>query len=499
MTEKLPGTDLVGWTYDVFGECSEPTSRLKCVVPVMAAFEGASYDAASDKTVTIEGSTYYYPSICSFLHVDQSTVSVDYASSSADIEFELAAKLHIKAKRGAFSGTMSAKYSKEESRQSETQYILITDNFDHGHIELPNLSQASFDPAFWTALNDTSVSAKTLFKTYGTHIVTGLIIGGHFLASFHASKSDSYSESTFTADAQIKYNSLAGSVRVGGSMDTSSSSTIGKVNVSDEISIIGGDTTQTDWDTWSKTVAGDPVAVTFTSNGLTPIWNYCSSSSRAQDLSTQFDDLYRLVHSGASTRDYAPQSDHATSGNTFLGWGLADVPTTQLQAGDSTESLALTGFGCRINSSRHVTRIGIEMTDIMSGNKYYFAKGDTTTFNINDYETFDTVPSGTVMTGIALREANERLNNMALHYQALGFIDYGSSSEDSHVGDVVSIRYKSHSGSTASFSGWEQNYVPTNPSAGYVLTGLEVASSDKHGGFCTLNVLRTKLSRKIDL
>src|SRR3954465_14243232 len=151
--ERLPGTDLLGWTYNVFGALTQPPSRLKCVVPAMAAFETAAYDPAVHARTVIEGVEYYYPKICSHLDGDQSSPTLDYASVSTDIQFSLAAGLNITAKRGAFSGSLSAKNSKEVARQSETHYLLITDNFNYGHAELPNLTQSSFDTDFWTDLN----------------------------------------------------------------------------------------------------------------------------------------------------------------------------------------------------------------------------------------------------------------------------------------------------------------------------------------------------------
>jgi hypothetical protein len=246
-------------------------------------------------------------------------------------------------------------------------------------------------------------------------------------------------------------------------------------------------------------VAADPKPVMFTDNGLVPVWTYCTSSTRASYLSAQFDDLYRLVTSGAATRDYAPSSDRNTSGSGVYTWSVdADFKET-LKAGDSKDALVVTGFGTRINGDRHVTRIGIQVTDINSGNVYYCAKGDVSKFDLSDYEVFDTVPTGTVMTGLAVREADCNLNNLALYYQTLSFIDYGNSSQDTHVGSTVLTRYKDKSGSTTAFTGWEQDYKPANPSAGYVLTGIDIACSNKAGGFVTLNVMLKKLARNIDV
>jgi hypothetical protein len=496
--ERLPGTDLLGWTYNVFGALTQPTSRLKCVVPTMAAFETAAYDPAVHARTVIEGVEYYYPKICSHLDVDQSSPRLDYSSVSTDIQFSLAASLNIKAKRGAFSGSLSAKYSKEVSRQSETHYLLITDNFNYGHAELPNLTQSSFDATFWTDLNNDAVSAETLFKKYGTHFVTGLVIGGQYLASFYAAKSSSYSATTFEADASLKYSNMVGSIRVGGSMDLSTSTTVNKVNVSGSISITGGDVSKTKWADWSPTVAADPKPVMFTENGLVPVWTYCTSSTRASYLSAQFDDLYRLVTSGTAIRDYAPSSDRSTSSGVYT-WSVdADFKET-LKAGDSKDALVVTGFGTLINNDRHVVRIGIQVTDINSGNVYYCAKGDVSKFDLSDYEIFDTVPTGTVMTGLAVREKDCNLNNLGLHYQTLSFIDYGNSNQDTHLGATVNTRYKDRSGNTGAYTGFEQDYKPANPSEGYVLTGIEICCSSKAGGFVTLNVMQKKLARNIDV
>ena len=111
----------------------------------------------------------------------------------------------------------------------------------------------------------------------------------------------------------------------------------------------------------------------------------------------------------------------------------------------------------------------------------------------------NSVPTGTVMTGLGIREKDKNLNNLGLHYQTLSFIDYGSSSQDTHLGSTIISRCKDKSGNTGAFTGWEQEYKPVNPSAGYVLTGVTIACSGGASSFVTLNVRQNKLARKIDL
>ena len=150
-------------------------------------------------------------------------------------------------------------------------------------------------------------------------------------------------------------------------MDLSTSTTVSKVNVSGSISITGGDVSKTKWADWSPTVAADPKPVMFTENGLVPVWTYCTSSTRASYLSAQFDDLYRLVTYGTAIRDEAPSPDRSTSSGVYTWSADADFKET-LKAGDSKDALVVTGFGTRVNNDRHVTRIGIQVTDINSGN-----------------------------------------------------------------------------------------------------------------------------------
>ena len=88
----------------------------------------------------------------------------------------------------------------------------------------------------------------------------------------------------------------------------------------------------------------------------------------------QFDDLYRLVKTSPTSVDYAPQSDKKTSGSGIDSWTVdADFHET-LKPGVQGTLLVLTGFGSRVNSDCHVTRIGVQVTDINSWNAYYAAK-----------------------------------------------------------------------------------------------------------------------------
>lgn len=119
--------------------------------------------------------------------------------------------------------------------------------------------------------------------------------------------------------------------------------------------------------------------------------------------------------------------------------------------------------------------------DLATGETTYHATGDGTT-NISDYEMYYEVPSGYAMTGLCLREKDNNLKNMKVYYQAIDEED----SSNAYLDPDQTIAWEGDA-----LSEYEVEYIPETNNQ-YVITGIVVNSSSKHGGF---NILVCKIAK----
>lgn len=533
---KLPGLSLLGWSYDIRGEIASADSTLKCVIPSLNTFMNTNIDPDSTTTsgtsfITIGSSSYCYPTTCS---VDVGTSSQSYTvygSSFSDYASSYGGHFGISGKYGAFSGSLSMDFSNSARSTSDYQYYSIFDRAQYWMVRVTDPSSLTLDSSFSSALNDTTTTtsgayttdAKTLFNTWGTHIVTGVIVGGTRMANYYSSTKTYTTEQSFSGHANAKYNSMVGSVRMDASGYSDDSSTEQNVLSETSETIVGGNVALTNWDDWAATVPTYPAVVDFIgdgdltdgSTGLIPIWELCTDATRQTYLQEQFESLYQLswVQSDI-VMHYAPTSDQRTNWNSSsptsasegtsqanllsfrLDYDLAAAQLSKngwsLPSGSSSlYTLVISGFGARVDKKGHVTRIAVQVTDVNTGTTQWYSKGDTTTYNQTNFELQMSAPSGMILTGLGVREQDNNLQNMGLYYQTLD----DSAKSQCYLGTNINAGYLSRSGSTGTFTGFEQNYNPGTNNT-YALVGIEVKCAP--GKFDTLNVLQAKLGRNID-
>jgi len=510
----VPGMDVLGYTYNIFGLYASPKATMLAVVQDIVDFNNNDLDDSLLVTQTVDGVSYTYPKICMFQDVSTTRCNTAYGDNYQSFQSAFSSTVGASVEYGAFSASLSSEYSSTTVTTSDRQYYRLVDTYQGVIARFDDTNNLTFTDDFSADLNDGGDdldSIKSLYQTYGTHLVTGLILGGSVTASYSASTETYSSESEFVNEANAKYNASVGSVRLYTTVTSADSTYQSDVEQDDQIEVKGGTAAaqsalinDQDWDTWAASVSDNLAVVDFLGDdtegypGLTPIWELCSDSTRGDTLETAFYELYSPQHT-TPVWTKAPNSDGNTSGTYVLGWNVNDD-----LAGSEYESripyMVLTGFGARIDGNDHVTRIAVQVTDLGTGDTYDFVKGDVTTFMQSDYEQYATVPAGCVMTGIALREKDDNLADMTLYYQAVDMTERNTVSVtiDGTITRITGGLLGTNIGSIAcGSSAAEQAWVPASGNTS-VMTGIQVASSGQAQSFVTLNVYLATLYLEVD-
>jgi len=390
MTIQFPADNVLGYTYDAFSLYADPSAAIKRVV----LFAGEDEMKLNDVTYTL-------PSGVSLTTNDKSVV---YMASGADFNSysaSLDAKVSFRGrKRGMFAKTKVTFDASVRGRQT-AMFAMLFDQTEAAIARIDDLSSMQLDATFVAQLNDGKVAPQTLFRTYGTHIVSGVIVGGCVRYTAWADATASYTKAKFEADVRARYKLYSGSVNVSadGSAKNAAVHDVGNLEV------VGGSqaarsglTKSQDFTGWVDSVASNPEFIDFIENGLTPIWELCSQPTRRQELESAFATLYTATR-GAST---------------WVDMATKDKPEHSVSTSSSTSFV--TGVAGHIVKDDFVG-FAVQFEDAATGDRVWqYATSDR---DFNHEIPLTSVPPGCALTGLAARAANGDWTNAKLYYQCL--------------------------------------------------------------------------------
>ncbi len=439
MFTSYPGDDLLGYTYDVFGLYADEQSRIRHVVA----------DSETTTAVRVHQKTYEVPSNVSVVPYDHSDVVLakgeDYTTFSKSLEARL--KLRVFAP-GFFASTKN-RFNAEVRGSQHSMYAHLMDLTCAAMVSLQS-GNFALTADFAAALDNPGITAKSLFREYGTHLVTGMLVGGCVRYLAHAQQDSSYHMMEFESDVRARYKLLSGSVHVDGNRTYA----VHRVSDVGQLQIVGGSqearaqlVTAQDFGAWVDSVAEQPEFVDFAHDGLLPIWELCTSPTRAAELKGEF------------SRLFTPKL-----GKTSWTHHLGSSYELQLSS-DNPEEIA-TGFGGGIRDNNFVC-LALQVQNVRTGERSWRYASDE-----HSWEISYSVPPGCALTGLAMRATDSNLTNLRVYYQCLrlGSAAAGGSCLD---GTVL------HRDEPSAYSGWEAD---TRTSSGnrQVVIGVSAKATDNN-------------------
>lgn len=506
------GTELLGCLYNCL---SSPYAEKKYVRErVVDGIDNATETSQLEIDQT-NGLYYEFPSVLetrAYNSMEGETIS---SYSYSEYTESMGLRVGIEGEYGAFSGEVTTNLNISESSTDEYCYATILDSkpwaqagFYKSDLESAD-SGLSLDSTFKDKLNDANYAPTDLFDDYGTHIISGILIGGQVRYTTYASKSTYSSSEEFEVNAKAKYIGLTGSTNVDVDYSNVSDSYQEDVASGSTLLVYGGsesthdnvgacdesadETLEGNYSAWFEDVDTNPDFMEFTPDGLIPVWELCDDDDRRDAIEAAFKgfnvtNLYvdnkKCVYENGSSVD---SSDYKDLDNDLKAWA-EDQPVTQYWVAYKDYQV-ITGFAITVSSkTNHIARIMVRVLNLQTGESTYEFDGNGTADSSYEAKLVDEVPEGSVVTGIGLREKNGNVTNISLLIQEIDLENPGN-------GYLSDNSEKIYDG--GALSEYEVQYFPDDPN-NMVVTGIAATCSSGANGFVRLALEVGELKVKID-
>jgi MAC/Perforin domain-containing protein len=219
-----------------------------------------------------------------------------YADSLLEMNNQLTVEAGLKGSYGGVSGSVDSKYTLSQGRTEKRhllQIFFFASNWFYSITKSKEGLKQLLDPDFKNALATGDVD--DLFKTYGTHLIVKMMVGGRAEYSCESSNLTSISKEDFSVTAKAKYASAGGSIE--GSTAVGSSNSIKTELVSGSINIAttgglpehGVKLRDGAWGAWVGSIDARPGFLGFDKdNGLLPIWDLAPTDARKKEINEAY-------------------------------------------------------------------------------------------------------------------------------------------------------------------------------------------------------------------
>ena len=287
----LPGVEAIGAGYDPFLLYASADSI------TVQLFD---WYTAPSKSVTIDGNVYQVPSVVDV----QSRNTYNYTDASGDsintYQSSLATTVSISGDYNYFSGSLSTEYSTQSLTQSENAFTRVQQSITLWSLRLPtgadlrSLLRQDFRD-YLDSLPQTEAAVADLFDRYGSHFLTGIVMGGRAVQSSATNKLQVDRSYSLDETAKASYKSLTGQLNAEeeakykesvSSFDFYSESSQSVIGGTEAASAFDG---KAGFDAWKASVALAPDFVDFVPTiPMAEIWRLCATEEQASYLENYF-------------------------------------------------------------------------------------------------------------------------------------------------------------------------------------------------------------------
>lgn len=278
----LPGTGAIGAGYDVFGEFANPHSITTQLF---------DWNNAPTKKVMFDNN-YVIPDVVNAQetstseYVKFSGLSIESFQSNLNIHTKIAGSYKF------FSGSLESNFNSQELRKARNEFTIIQQDIEKWSLRLdPQKAKSLLLPDVKKDLD--TLPPNELFNKYGTHFLTGILIGGK--ATYNTSTDQTSFKSSYDIEviSELSYQSLTFQISNENKVKYGQDISKFNSNSSTEVKTIGGSaelggfniTSDGGFKEWSKSISENPTFVDFTSDkALTPIWELVDDATRKQAL-----------------------------------------------------------------------------------------------------------------------------------------------------------------------------------------------------------------------
>jgi hypothetical protein len=495
MTEKVSikpaGIDALGCMYNVMTMSYSDKEAIGTLVVEVEPTDTKEY------TIETTDTTQYVYDISDNYHVmtvNARSEFIVYKTSISEVADTLSEKAGLEGGFGSFSASVTGSHEDRSVNEEEKYQAIVYDSQSRVKASF-NLSEIGtnliLNDNFSKDLNSDDILPHEFLNKWGTHLISGVILGGETSFICQAELSKYTTVDTFKVDAMAKYKQLSKSATFDGETDKETDTFDKNIIAMGGIKVIGGSPScqppvdgsannSDDYNAWLNTITLNPEFIRFASDGLIPVWELVSDNKeRAEALEDAYKHFYDYQFRTTDKITLINGEDGSHYDTKELGNEKSLEPLATGKYAHSWEApadnntLVVVGFGARIDDNTHVTKILIKTLDLKTNGYSMHSQGGSN--DPKDYEKWHEVPRGYVMTGIGLREEDTNLSNMVVYSQKLEY------STDAFLAQPRNTEWVGKTLST-----YEVAHIPSEYDNKSVITGILVDCSNKAGGFTRL-------------
>lgn len=286
----IPGVAYLGCGYDAYGEYAATNSVMFPII-----------DFRYYSEIEARGNTYKLPEDVRYLFLNDYTYASTYGRYASEYLNKMTQSASLSTSYGGFfSSTVTTNFSEEKYTSYDYAFCSIHRCVRFWRLSLP---YTDFDKLRSMMLAEAKddidhLDPLLLFKKYGTHLTTEVIIGAR--ADYHCEVEKNLStleiKTKISACAEASFKKFTGSGDYSGEWDEYVK--IFRFNSSTYLRVTGGRaeygmliSEEGEYRDWLDTIEENPVLCSFTGNSLLPIWDLCENEARRQEVLNVFSEF----------------------------------------------------------------------------------------------------------------------------------------------------------------------------------------------------------------
>ena len=233
-------------------------------------------------------------------NLEQSTFHTTSGTSISQYTSSLGVSVGLQAGYMFFSGSVTTNFSKERYEYDSYSFATYHCLINKYQLRLPTDWDAEDLKPYLTSqakikLNDPGVPAATIFGIYGTHVLTGVVVGGRLDYSISGRTRDVKTGVSVGIYAEASFSQGLGSGSLNTSVITQQEFNNFESHMEKHLEVYGGDSelgqqiiSKNDYDAWINSIPNKLVFCNYTQNGLIPVWQFCDDATRKAQLEAAY-------------------------------------------------------------------------------------------------------------------------------------------------------------------------------------------------------------------
>ncbi len=287
----IEGKDQIGYGYNIFGAYASGDGLMQPVI---------DWDKGDIKPVSFD-QTKHAPELVDAIHASESYYTnysgTTFSSYQNSFSFGLDLSLGLDLFSGSFSYGDNIKKDQSNAFSRVQQTVSMWQLSVRPEWEkLKTMLDDTFARDLAEAVSEAQMNS--LFDTYGSHFLTGIVVGGKAWQEAYMSRSDMSHAFSFDVAAKASLQAGTGSASASGEAHYKNDTETFSEKANKTTHILGGKysipsasgfSSREDYVEWLASVPGNPIFCDFRKkDSLTPIWKLCATADQANQLETFF-------------------------------------------------------------------------------------------------------------------------------------------------------------------------------------------------------------------